>query len=347
MTAQMWGIHNDKLTHELVDQGFISIGWDGAPNLGSIPNNRETVKRVLSSAYTEASPRSISSQAGVVYRFAHVVAINDIVIAPEKSNSTINIGVVTGEYYYEADAPIHKHRRPVRWVKTGIPRAVFSQAALYTLGSMLTLFQINRNTEEFLTVMNSTTDDADAIAETIDVLRAPIEEADPVDEQEPEQPRASTITQYTRDFILDILTSKITPREFEELSAALLRAIGYEARVTQYSQDGGVDVIAHKDPLGIEPPHIKAQCKQRISTIGAPEVNQLIGTLGNGELCLFFTLGGYSKDAQSIERLQPGLRLLTGDDIVDLIMNNYDNLPERWRRTIPLSPVLVVADKAE
>ncbi|ANE03100.1 restriction endonuclease [Corynebacterium crudilactis] len=347
MTVQMWGIHNDRLSHELISEGFISIGWDDVSSLASIPNDREAIKRILSVADPESKPRSISSQAGVIYRFAHVIAAQDIVVAPDKSTSTINIGVVTGDYYYDASASSHKHRRPVQWRKINVPRAVFSQAALYTLGSMLTLFQINRNTDEFLTVLNSTTDDADEIAETIDILRAPLENNDPEDEQEPEQPRATTIMRYTRDFILEVLSSRISPREFEELSAALLRAIGYQARVTQYFQDGGIDVIAHKDPLGIEPPQIKVQCKQKMSTIGSPEVNQLIGTLSNGELCLFFTLGGYSTAARSIERLQSGLRLLTGEDIVDLIIDNYDNLSEHWKRIIPLSPVLVVADETK
>nr|WP_301335760.1 restriction endonuclease [Corynebacterium glutamicum] len=87
-------------------------------------------------------------------------------------------------------------------------------------------------------------------------------------------------------------------RDFEELSADLLRAIGYQARLTQYSQDGGVNVIAHKDALGIE-------------------------------------------------RQRPDLRLLLSEDIVTLIMDNYKKLPERWRRVIPLTPVLVVSDEAE
>lgn len=109
----------------------------------------------------------------------------------------------------------------------------------------------------------------------------------------------------------------------------MLGVIGYQARVTQYSQDGGVDVIAHKDPLGIEPPLIKAQCKKRVSTIGSPEVNQLIGTQGSGELGLFFTIGTYSRDALAIEHQRSGLRLLTGEDIVTLIIDNYYRLPER------------------
>jgi restriction system protein len=168
-----------------------------------------------------------------------------------------------------------------------------------------------------------------------------------LDDQEAEQPRASRIERHTRDFILDVLSNRISPRNFEELSADLLRVIGYQARVTQYSQDGGVDVIAHKDPLGIEPPLIKAQCKQKVSTVGSPEVNQLVGTQGQGELCLFFTLGGYSKDAQAIERQRTGIRLLSGEDIVSLVVDNYDRLPEHWRRIIPLTPVLVVSDGAE
>ena len=49
----------------------------------------------------------------------------------------------------------------------------------------------------------------------------------------------------------------------------------------------------------------------------------------------------------AIERQRPGLRLLSGEDIVELIMDNYDRLPEEWRRVVPLTPVLVVSDQAE
>lgn len=347
MATQIWGIHNDTLTHELVDDGFISIGWDEIDDLTQISRGRTGIKKVLTTLYPDAKSRSIAGQAGVLYRFAHEIAVNDIVVAPYKPDSTINIGIVVGDYYFEADSPTHRHRRHIRWVKTGLPRTVFTQSALYELGSALTLFKVNRHTTEIMTVMQSDTDDADALAVTVDSLPASAGQDDDSDDQELEQPRASRIERHTRDFILEVLSTRISPRDFEELSADLLRVIGYQARVTQYSQDGGVDVIAHKDPLGIEPPLIKAQCKQKVSTIGSPDVNQLIGTQGTGELCLFFTLGSYSRDALAIERQRPGLRLLTGEDIVTLIIDNYDRLPERWRRIIPLTPVLVVSDDAE
>lgn len=346
MATQIWGIHNDTLTDELVDEGFISVGWDDIGDLSLVSGGRGGLKKVLSAHLPGAKPNSIASQAGVLYRFAHGIAIGDVIVAPYRPNSTINIGVVTGGYYFEAGADTHRHRRRVRWVKTGLPRAVFSQSALYEFGSVLTLFQVRRHSSEVLTAMESGSEDADTIAESVDTLAQP-DPDDSTELQELEQPRASRIERHTRDFVLDVLSSRITPREFEELAAALLRVIGYQARVTQYSQDGGVDVIAHRDPLGIEPPQIKAQCKQRMSTIGAPEVHQLVGTQGDGELCLFFTLGGYSRDAVAIERQRPGLRLLSGEDIVTLIMENYDHLPERWRRVIPLTTVLVVSDEAD
>ncbi|HMV73030.1 MAG TPA: hypothetical protein PKA87_01810 [Microthrixaceae bacterium] len=34
----------------------------------------------------------------------------------------------------------------------------------------------------------------------------------------------------------------------------------------------GVDDIAYRDPLGLEPPIIKVQCKRTLNTIGGPDV---------------------------------------------------------------------------
>ena len=47
MAEQIWGIHNDTLTHELVDEGFISIGWDGLGDLTQIRRGREGLKKAL------------------------------------------------------------------------------------------------------------------------------------------------------------------------------------------------------------------------------------------------------------------------------------------------------------
>lgn len=337
----IWGIHNDTLTSELVDEGFVSLGWDEVGDLRDVPNGREGLKQLLAGFYPDAKWRSIANQAGVLYRFRDEMRPGDVIIAPYRPDSTINLGMVTGDYFFAQDARTHRHRRSVEWKKIGLPRTVFSQAALYEIGSAITVFMVRKHRGEFLAALDSVDPSIDAVASAIDQVSDQSPEDDAIDE-----PRASRIERHTRDFVLEALQRNLSHREFEEFTAALLRTLGYQARVTQYAQDGGVDVIAHRDPLGVEPPQIKVQCKHRTGTISAPEVQQLVGTQGPGELSLFVTLGAYSRDALMIERQRPGLRLLTGEDVVTLVLEHYSKLPERWRAEMPLTNVLVVADEA-
>ena len=334
-------MHNDSLTSELVDEGFISVGWDDLPDLSSIPDGREGLKFALSDLSPDAKVRSIAGQAGVLVRFRDEMRAGDVVVAPYKPDSTINIGVITSDYYYDAQAPTHRHRRRVEWKEIGLPRTVFSQPALYEIGSVLTVFRVRRHTSEFLTALNNPGRSVDEMARAVDQV---IDKS--ANDAEIDEPRASRIERHTRDFVLEALHRNLSHREFEEFTAALLRTLGYQARVTSYSQDGGVDVIAHRDPLGVEPPQLKVQCKHRTATISAPEVQQLIGTQGLGDLSVFVTLGNYSRDALAIERQRTGLRLISGEDLVTLVLENYAELPEVWRAVFPLTRVLVVADSA-
>ena len=338
----MWGVHNDTLTSELIENGFISIGWDDLGDLSTISGGREGLKAALAKHNPDAKPKAIAGWAGILHRMRDEMSSGDIVVAPYKPDGTINIGVITGNYQYVGDAPVHRNRRSVEWQKTGISRTVFTQPALYEVGSFLTIFKISKHSDEFLAALHSGEASMDGLTKAVEAV-ATTESAEDANDE----PRASRIEQHTRDFVLESLHRRLSPSEFEEFTADLLRALGYQARVTSYSNDGGVDIIAHRDPLGVEPPQIKVQCKQRTDTVGAPEVQQLIGTQGLGEYLLFVTLGSYSRDAIAIERQRPALRLMSGTDLVDLVLDNYQKLDERWRSRIPLTPVLVVADTAD
>ena len=50
----MWGIHNDALTYELVDQGFVSIGWDAIGDLRKIGPTRQDFKEATLAAYPDS-----------------------------------------------------------------------------------------------------------------------------------------------------------------------------------------------------------------------------------------------------------------------------------------------------
>lgn len=115
-----------------------------------------------------------------------------------------------------------------------------------------------------------------------------------------------------------------------------LGCMGYHARVTQKSADGGVDVIAHRDELGFERPVIKVQCKQTVATIGRPDVQRLLGAVERDEFGLFVTLGDFSREARDTECSKPQLRLVNGQDLCDLVFSHYERFDPQWQAVAPL-----------
>ena len=62
---------------------------------------------------------------------------------------------------------------------------------------------------------------------------------------------------------------------FEDFAKHLLERMGYQSRLTRRNEPS-VDLIAHKDQLGIEPPIIKVQVKSGdgvVSTRSRPHSN--------------------------------------------------------------------------
>jgi restriction system protein len=73
---------------------------------------------------------------------------------------------------------------------------------------------------------------------------------------------------------------------FADFIAHLLNTMGYRTRVSPEGPDGGIDIVAHKDELGFEPPIIKVQVKSSEGSIGDPAVPALYGKVGNSEFGL-------------------------------------------------------------
>ena len=70
--------------------------------------------------------------------------------------------------------------------------------------------------------------------------------------------------------------------------------MGYRTRVSPEGPDGGIDIVAHKDELGFEPPIIKVQVKSTEGSIGDPMVSALYGKVGAGEFGLMVALGTFT-----------------------------------------------------
>ncbi|MBZ0216083.1 MAG: restriction endonuclease [Fimbriimonadaceae bacterium] len=327
----LWGIHMPKeIGTQPIDEGFVSLGWSEVGNILEIESDREAFKECLSKAYPDAKPGAIPVWAGILYRFAHVIQIGDGIIYPSKSDRTINFGIIDGPCTYEPNSKYEetRQRRKVRWI-AHLPRASFSQSALHAIGSIITLFQVANNADEFLAAFSGDLPEVAALDE---------EGVETVSEQ---------VAENSDDYVLKRLKSVINDEEFEHFVARLLEAMGYFARVTKKSGDGGVDVIAHRDELGFEPPLIKVQCKQTFSTIGRPDVQKLDGAVGVGEFGMFVTLGGFSSDAVTYEQMKPNLRLIDGPALAELVYRHYSNFSSATQRIVPLRRIYVPGPTAK
>lgn len=328
----LWGIHNDQSSLDLITNGFISIGWDPLGDLTGLGADRDAIKALIVKHYPEAKPGAIPVWAGTIFRFINELQVGDLVISPNKAQRTLNFGVVESDFYVERDAEVHPNRRKVRWLRTDVPRDQFSQGALYEIGSAVTLFAVKNHASEFLAFLSG--------EPNVPSEQHAVSEAGEVAQDEPD---AARVDAYSRDFVIGILR-EMDPHRFEHFVAGVLSAVGYRATATVASGDGGVDVIASRDALGIEPPIIKVQCKRTLNTIGGPDVQKLAGALAHGgnELGLFVTLGTYSNDASHLERTRQDLRLINGSQLVDLVFEFYENLDGEWKRLLPLRRVYAV-----
>ena len=141
--------------------------------------------------------------------------------------------------------------------------------------------------------------------------------------------------------IRDFLRSK-NPYEFQDMVAALLKAMGYYIQsVAPKGKDGGVDVVAYVDPLGAQTPRIKVQVKHKPdAVIGASDIRALLGILRSGDIALFVTSGTYSLDAKNTAASsREFIRLIDGDEFIEMWQNYYDKMSDDDKNMLPLKRI--------
>lgn len=139
------------------------------------------------------------------------------------------------------------------------------------------------------------------------------------------------------------------PYEFQELVAALLRGMGYYTPfVAPQGKDGGVDVIAYRDPLGTVSPRIKVQVKHRENSASVQEVRQLMGLLQkDGDVGIFVSSGGFTPDAKTTARSSHvHVELIDFDRFISLWQEFYTKLTDEDKALLPLVPIYFYAPPA-
>lgn len=144
----MWGIHNDQSSIDPVADSAVRIGWDETGDLSTVAASRDAFKELLTVKMPEIGPNAIPGTAGTLYRFVHDLGVGDVIVSPNRSKRTLNIGCVSGEYEFRPDAPLYRHWRPVEWLRVNVPRDELSVAAQNEISALTTLFKIVTGREE-------------------------------------------------------------------------------------------------------------------------------------------------------------------------------------------------------
>lgn len=316
----------------MLKKNFVALGWEQIGDLSKLKPDRQSFKAKVAEVYADKKPGAIPNYTGQLYRFVHEMRVGDLVVYPSKRDREVHLGRIEGDYRYDPNLEsTYPHHRAVKWLRA-VPRTHFTQGALYEIGSAMSFFQVKNYADEFRAALEGKT--APATVAHDESIAAVSED----------------IVETTRDFIVKRLAQETKGHPFADFVAHLLSTMGYRTRVSPEGVDGGVDIVAHKDELGFEPPIIKVQVKSTEGSIGDPIVSALYGKVESREHGLIVTLGTFTTQAKNFAKSKSNLRLIDGDELVSLIFEHYEQFDARYKGLLPLRRVYVpeaIADAEE
>ena len=312
---------------------LVELGWRAMPDMSKIKTKGE-LKELFMKVYPGTSKNSAANQIGQIWTFIKRMKNGDLVVSPCKSRASIAVGKIKGPYEYNKDLeefPIHIRR--VEWLNTDIPRNAFAQDLLYSMGAYMSVCQIKRNNAEER-VKKVLRDGQDTCIDDL------------THESSPENVDIETLA---KDQIVDYVNRKYRGHELSRLVEAVLQAQGYVTENAKPGPDGGVDILAGKEPMGFGEPRICVQVKSSESPADVKVLRGLQGVMANfgAERGLLVSWGGFTRDTIKEARLNFfNIRLWDSDDLIRAILKNYDNLSDSLQAELPLKRIwaLVIKD---
>lgn len=141
--------------------------------------------------------------------------------------------------------------------------------------------------------------------------------SDPINQME------DAFTQLNNRLIDDLLQyiGEQDPKFFEKLVVDLLVAMGYggdfedAAKVTQFSNDGGIDGIIKQDALGLDKVYIQAKRWKETNVVGAPDIHKFMGALMSigASKGVYITTSSFSRAAIDVVASNKSLKLVLID----------------------------------
>lgn len=306
-----------KYTDNFLKGGYVAIGWLLNSELFNV-RNKDEIKQLYIDAYPEdKSPYVIGQQVGQIARFLFDLKAGDFVITPDTNTEKIRWGVIEGDYYTDSgDGCPYIHRKKVKWNSEAVQRSMFSVPFQNSIRSSLTVFSIE-DKNDFFGVIGK---------------RGLIEEKE-------------TLVEKTSNAIIIDRILGLDATEFEYLVTNLLTTMGFEAEHTGKSGDGGVDARGELDLYGIAKIQLIVQAKRfKGSKVKKDDVKKLRQNIPTGSQGAFITTSDFQKEALDIavEPGYPRIGTVNGDQLVDLLIKKWDDLPSEMREKLGLKRSLVI-----
>ncbi|MFI4914889.1 MAG: restriction endonuclease [Phycisphaerales bacterium JB060] len=322
-----------------LENDLVVVGWNEVPDLAAF-TSRDEIMQVFERAYPDEKVKTLQNWVGQMYAFRSRIAIGDIVVLPLKGQPLYAFGKVTGDYVYRKDLPEDaRHTRAVDWINTELPKSSLGTDLQYSLGAFMTVCQIQRNNaeERIRGVLAGKKDEE---------VSPPIEADGPTDaDGVPTSIETLSATQ------IRIHISKVFgPKKFERLVEEVLKAQGYSTERTTEGADGGVDIVAGRGPMGFDEPRLAVQVKSGEGPEDIRTVRELQGVLRNfnAQRGLLVSWGGYKRSVMALKRqLFFEIRLWTGDDLIEAVLETYDRLPDDIKADLPLKRIWTLVQEGD
>lgn len=143
------------------------------------------------------------------------------------------------------------------------------------------------------------------------------------DTSDPMNQMEDAFAQLNNKLIDDLLQyiGEQDPKFFEKLVVDLLVAMGYggdfedAAKVTQFSNDGGIDGIIKEDALGLDKVYLQAKRWKEANIVGAPDIHKFMGALMSigASKGVYITTSSFSKAAIDVVASNKSLKLVLID----------------------------------
>jgi restriction system protein len=309
------------------------IGWEEMGDLSSLQKRAELAD-ILRKAYPDEKPNTSRNWESQLWSFVHDMKPGDLIVLPLKHRSVMVIGEVSGAYRYNKDNPVGmKHTRAVKsWQE--FPRNQFDQDLLYSFGALSTVCRVQRNEAE----------------ERVHALIAGKKVAIQPKEEETKDDTSLDVEQFARDQIVNYINRKFKGHGLEYLVGAVFSAQGYEIRISPEGPDGGVDILAGRGTFGFESPRLVVQVKAYDTPVDVSVLRELSGVMSafGADQGLVISWGGFKSSVEKEAARQFfKIRLWDADDLVRMVQENYENLPEDMQADLPLKRIWALVPEEE